>query len=62
MKYFGLDPEDEGNQEVIGNLENGECLMMDLRGRVGKMKGQILQPHVYDALDTRPVMQKEVAQ
>ena len=62
LKYFGLDPEDEGNQEKVRDLVNGECLTMDLRGRVGKMKGQILQPHVYDAFDTRPVMQKEVAQ
>lgn len=62
LKYFGLDAEDEGNQEMVRNLQNGECLMMDLYGRVGKIKVQILLRHVYVAFDTRPVMQKEVAQ
>ncbi len=35
LEFFGLDQEDEGNQKRLRDLENGQCLMQDLYGRVG---------------------------
>ena len=53
LRFFGLDPDDEGNQNAIMSLETGECLMQDIYGRVGKVHTQILLQHVFDAFDTR---------
>ena len=35
LEFFGLDSEDENNQKRLRDLENGQCLMQDLYGRVG---------------------------
>ena len=32
LEFFGLDPEDEGNQKRLRNLENGQCLMQAYTG------------------------------
>lgn len=61
LRFFGLDPDDEGNQNAIMSLETGECLMQDIYGRVGKVHTQILLQHVFDAFDTRPPRREEVS-
>src|SRR5690625_7010871 len=40
LEFFGVDKEDEGNQRKLRELENGQCLIQDLYGRVG-----IIQVH-----------------
>ena len=35
LAFFGVDPEDENNQKRLRDLENGQCLISDLYGRVG---------------------------
>lgn len=54
LRFFGVDPEDEGNQQTLKSLENGQCLFCDLYGRVGVVQFQYLLPHLFDAFDTRP--------
>ena len=61
LRFFGLDPDDEENQNAIMTLETGECLMQDIYGRVGKVHTQILLQHVFDAFDTRPPRREEVS-
>ena len=61
LRFFGLDPDDEENQNAIMALETGECLMQDIYGRVGKVHTQILLQHVFDAFDTRPPRREEVS-
>lgn len=59
LMYFGLDPEDEGNQRAIAGLKNGQCLFMDLYGRIGKVNVQCLLPQQAVAFDTRPPQEKQ---
>ncbi|HBF5566889.1 TPA: ATP-binding protein, partial [Clostridioides difficile] len=35
LEFFGIDKEDENNQKRLRDLENGQCLLQDLYGRVG---------------------------
>ena len=35
LAFFGVDSEDENNQKRLRDLENGQCLISDLYGRVG---------------------------
>ncbi len=39
LELLGLDQEDESNQKALRDLENGQCLMQDLYGRVGVVTG-----------------------
>ena len=50
LEFFGLDSEDENNQKRLRDLENGQCLMQDLYGRV----------ELLHAFDTRPPIKSEV--
>ena len=34
LEFFGIDKEDENNQKRLRDLENGQCLLQDLYGRV----------------------------
>ncbi|RGC54576.1 ATP/GTP-binding protein, partial [Dorea longicatena] len=35
LEFFGIDKDDENNQKRLRDLENGQCLLQDLYGRVG---------------------------
>ena len=35
LEFFSIDKEDENNQKRLRDLENGQCLLQDLYGRVG---------------------------
>lgn len=54
LDFFGVDPENEANQQRLRNLENGQCLMQDLYGRVGIIQVHPVFEDLFDAFDTRP--------
>lgn len=57
LTFFGLDAEDEGNQSVLRNLNNGECLFQDIYGRTAVIYWDWVFPHLFKAFDTRPPQQ-----
>ncbi|PZD90709.1 ATP/GTP-binding protein [Bacilli bacterium] len=60
LEFFGVDKEDEENQRRLRELENGQCLMQDLYGRVGIIQVHPVFEDLFDAFDTRPpVREKE---
>jgi len=59
LKFFGLDSEDEGNQQRIKDLENGQCLTHDLYGHIGIMQVDVLYAALRGVSDTRPPQQAE---
>ncbi|ECL7021546.1 ATP-binding protein [Listeria monocytogenes] len=60
LSFFGVDPEDEANQKRLRELENGQCLISDLYGRVGVMQFHPIFEELLHAFDTRPPIRKEV--
>ncbi|PAD11455.1 ATP/GTP-binding protein, partial [Shouchella clausii] len=54
LEFFGVDKEDEGNQRKLRELENGQCLIQDLYGRVGIIQVHPVFEDLFDAFDTRP--------
>ncbi|MDO4667637.1 MAG: ATP-binding protein [Streptococcus sp.] len=60
LAFFGVDPEDEYNQKRLRNLENGQCLISDLYGRVGVIQFHPVFEELLHAFDTRPPAQIEV--
>ncbi len=54
LEFFGLDKEDEGNQNRLRNLENGQALFQDIWGRTGVIQFDYIFEHLFDAFDTRP--------
>lgn len=54
LSFFGVDPEDESNQKRLRDLENGQCLLQDLYGRVGVVQIHPVFQELLDAFDTRP--------
>lgn len=54
LEFFGVDKEDEGNQRKLRELENGQCLIQDLYGRVGTIQVHPVFEDLFDAFDTRP--------
>ena len=54
LQFFGLDPEDESNQQRLRSLDNGECLFQDIWGHVGVLHFDYIFEHLYRAFDTRP--------
>lgn len=54
LQFFGLDPEDESNQQRLRSLDNGECLFQDIWGHVGVLHFDYIFEHLYHAFDTRP--------
>ena len=60
LEFFGLDSEDENNQKRLGDLENGQCLMQDLYGRVGVVQIHPVFVELLHAFDTRPPIKSEV--
>ncbi|EOJ58838.1 ATP-binding protein [Enterococcus faecalis] len=61
LEFFGIDKEDEGNQKRLRDLENGQCLLSDLYGRVGVIQFHPLFEELLHAFDTRPPVRKEVS-
>ena len=57
---FGLDQEDESNQKRLRDLENGQCLMQDLYGRVGVVQVHPVFEELFHAFDTRPPVQERM--
>lgn len=60
LEFFGVDSEDENNQKRLRDLENGQCLISDLYGRVGVMQFHPIFEELLHAFDTRPPVRKEV--
>lgn len=60
LEFFGIDPEDENNQKRLRDLENGQCLMQDLYGRVGVVQIHPVFEELLHAFDTRPPVRNEV--
>ena len=60
LAFFGVDPEDEYNQKRLRNLENGQCLISDLYGRVGVIQFHPVFEELLHAFDTRPPARIEV--
>ncbi|MGO2963833.1 MAG: ATP-binding protein [Carnobacterium maltaromaticum] len=61
LEFFGIDKEDEGNQKRLRDLENGQCLLSDLYGRVGVIQFHPIFEELLHAFDTRPPLRKEVS-
>ena len=60
LQFFGVDSEDESNQRRLRELENGQCLIQDLYGRVGIIQVHPVFEDLFHAFDTRPpVSEKE---
>ena len=59
LAFFGVDPEDENNQKRLRDLENGQCLISDLYGRVGVIQFHPVFEELLHAFDTRPPVRKE---
>ncbi len=60
LEFFGVDKEDENNQKRLRDLENGQCLISDLYGRVGVIQIHPVFEELLHAFDTRPPVKKEV--
>lgn len=60
LEFFGVDKEDESNQKRLRELENGQCLISDLYGRVGVMQFHPIFEELLHAFDTRPPVRNEV--
>lgn len=60
LEFFGVDKEDESNQKRLRDLENGQCLISDLYGRVGVMQFHPIFEELLHAFDTRPPVRNEV--
>ncbi|EMW6309005.1 ATP-binding protein [Enterococcus faecium] len=54
LEFFGIDKEDENNQKRLRDLENGQCLLQDLYGRVGVVQIHPVFEELLHAFDTRP--------
>lgn len=59
LLFFGLDPEDEGNQFAIKNLDSGQCLFQDLYGHIGIIYVDPVFRWMLEAFDTKPPMEQE---
>lgn len=62
LEFFGVDKEDENNQKRLHDLENGQCLVSDLYGRVGVIQFHPIFGELLHAFDTRPPVRREVEQ
>ena len=60
LEFFSIDPEDENNQKRLRDLENGQCLLQDLYGRVGVVQIHPVFEELLHAFDTRPPVKSEV--
>ncbi|MDB3366423.1 ATP/GTP-binding protein, partial [Clostridioides difficile] len=58
LEFFGIDKDDENNQKHLRDLENGQCLLQDLYGRVGVVQIHPVFEELLHAFDTRPPVQR----
>ena len=58
LEFFGIDKDDENNQKRFRDLENGQCLLQDLYGRVGVVQIHPVFEELLHAFDTRPPVQR----
>ena len=59
LEFFGIDKEDENNQKRLRDLENGQCLLQDLYGRVGVVQIHPVFEELLHAFDTRPPVSRD---
>ena len=60
LEFFGIDKDDENNQKRLRDLENGQCLLQDLYGRVGVVQIHPVFEELLHAFDTRPPVQRNL--
>ncbi|MBM6802806.1 ATP-binding protein [Mediterraneibacter glycyrrhizinilyticus] len=60
LEFFGIDKDDENNQKRLRDLENGQCLLQDLYGRVGVVQIHPVFEELLHTFDTRPPVKSEV--
>ena len=60
LEFFGIDKDDENNQKRLRDLENGQCLLQDLYGRVDVVQIHPVFEELLHAFDTRPPVKSEV--
>ena len=58
LEFFGIDKDDETNQKRLRDLENGQCLLQDLYGRVSVVQIHPVFEELLHAFDTRPPVQR----
>ena len=58
LEFFSIDKEDENNQKRLRDLENGQCLLQDLYGRVGVVRIHPVFEELLHAFDTSPPIQR----
>ena len=58
LEFFGIDKDDENNQKRLRDLENGQCLLQDLYGRVDVVQIHPVFEELLHAFDTRPPVQR----
>ena len=58
LEFFGIDKDDENNQKRLRDLDNGQCLLQDLYGRVGVVQIHPVFEELLHAFDTRPPVQR----
>ena len=58
LEFFGIDKDDETNQKRLRDLENGQCLLQDLYGRVSVVQIHPVFEELLHAFDTRPPLQR----
>ncbi|MGF1943713.1 ATP-binding protein [Enterococcus casseliflavus] len=58
LEFFGVDQNDEENQRRLRELENGQCLLQDLYGRIGTIQIHPVFEDLFHAFDTRPPIKK----
>ena len=58
LEFFGIDKDGENNQKRLRDLENGQCLLQDLYGRVGVVQIHPVFEELLHAFDTRPPVQR----
>ena len=58
LEFFGIDKDDENNQKRLRDLENGQCLLQNLYGRVGVVQIHPVFEELLHAFDTRPPVQR----
>ena len=58
LEFFSIDKEDENTQKRLRDLENGQCLLQDLYGRVGVVQIHPVFEELLHAFDTRPPIQR----
>ena len=60
LAFFGVDSVYVNYQKRLRDLENGQCLISDLYGRVGVIQFHPIFEDLFHAFDTRPPVRKEV--